>query len=502
MIGHPVIRQRPATWSGRATCLLFVLIMVAQAGGVAAQATPNAFVPADHWSVHAIDRLHAMGLALPGTIRGQRSRSVAESLDVFRHAAAGGHEGARDYLNRFETEFSSESAGALMLSHASVAGGAGVLEGDVAHGIYSTWGEENWTGVRMRADRTTATGRGALLAGLGEYLAAGAVASGGPLRTRIDELYAVARLGTVGLWGGRRIQAYGPGTSGIVMSNVPLDGAGIHVGPLRLPWFLRYLGPVRGDITVALPDANGPVERPWFILTHGTIEPHPRLGFGVTRGGMIGAVDEHVSVVDVLLFLAGDHTDGSEYDNQVAAVDAWFRPPIGSLPLLLYVEWGAEDSAGSWWDVPGIVVGAEAPAVPGLPWLSLLVERTSFEGSNSGNPPWYRHPIGFHEGWSMRDELLGHPLGGHGREWLAQARGNLMKGRLQLMARGFTRTRLSENVYAPERAGRSTGLVLEGDLQLMPGLAVQLSGSTESGSGWRRTAVSGALQLHLPHTNQ
>ena len=467
-----------------------------------AQSRATPFVPADHWSAHAVDHLHALGLAPAGTVRGERSRTVAEVLAALRNAADR-HDVARDYLRRFDAEFGSDSAGPLMLTHASVRGGAGTREGDVAHGTYSTWGEENWTGAVAREDRTTATGRGALLIGLGEYMAAGAVASGGPHRTAVDELYGLARIGNVALWGGRRMQGYGPGTSGMVMSGlVPVDGAGIHVEPFRLPWLFRHLGPVRGDITVALPDANGPVEQPYFILTRGSIEPHPRVGFGVTRGGMIGAVDEHVSVGDVLLFLAGAHTDGSEYDNQVAAVDAWFRPPAGSLPLLLYVEWGAEDSAGSWWDVPGIIAGAELAAVPGLPWLSVVLERTSFEGSNSGNPPWYRHPIGFHDGWSMRGELLGHPLGGHGREWLVQSRANLMDGRLQLMARGFRRTRLAENVYAPERAGRSTGFAAGGDLQLRPGVALQLEGSTESGSGWRRTVMSGALQLYLPHAGR
>lgn len=468
-----------------------------------AQSAASPFVPADHWSVHAADRLHAMGLAPPGTVRGQRSRTVAEVLALLRNAADSGHEGAHAWLRRFQTEFSSDTGSAVVLTHAGIAGGAAALEGDFAHGIYSTWGEENWTGAIARDDRTKAIGRGALLAGLGQYLAAGVVASGGPVRTQLDELYGVARVGKVALWGGRRIQGYGPGTSGMVMSGgVPVDGAGIHVAPIRLPWLLRHLGVVRGDITVALPDANGPVERPYFILTRGSIEPHPRLGFGVTRGGMIGAVDDDVSIVDVLRFLAGDHTDGSEYDNQVAAVDAWFRPPAGSLPLLLYVEWGAEDSAGSWWAVPGIIVGAEVASVPGLPWLSLLVERTSFEGSNSGNPPWYRHEGGYHEGWSVRGELLGHPLGGHGREWLLQGRANLLDGRLQLMTRGFTRTRLAENVYAPDRAGRSTGFAAEGDLQLRPGVALLLEGSTEGGSGWRRTALSGALQLHLPQSHR
>ncbi|MBR9990167.1 MAG: hypothetical protein KFH98_10445, partial [Gemmatimonadetes bacterium] len=101
-------------------------------------------------------------------------------------------------------------------------------------------------------------------------------------------------------------------------------------------------------------------------------------------------------------------------------------------------------------------------------------------------------------GRRTRGELFGHELRGHGRESLLQARGNLMDGRLQLMARGFRRARGAENVYAPERGGRSSGLLAEGDLQLRPGVALRLSGFTESGDGWRSTQLTGALQVYLP----
>jgi hypothetical protein len=467
---------------------------------LAAQSGASPFVPVGHWSVDAVDRLHALGLAPPGTQRGQRSRTVAEVRAVFESVVSGGNDGARGYLRRFADEFRIDDAVPAAVTHASIAAGAGMLEGDVAHGIYATWGEENWTGARPRADRTAATGSGAVLATLGRHLAAGVVASRGALRSRLDELYGTARLGPLSFWGGRRIQGFGPGTGGVVLTgSAPVDGGGVYLPePLLLPWLFRYLGPVRAEFDVAVLDANGPVGRPYFVLTRGSIEPHPRVGAGVTRGGMIGAEGDGRSIGDILFFLVGGQTGGSEYDNQIAAVDAWFRPPTGALPLLLYIEWGSEDSAGAWWDVPGIVAGAEVAAVPGLPWLSVLVERSSFEGSRSGNPPWYRHPIGFHDGWSTRGELLGHPLGGHGQEWLVQARSNLMDGRLQLMTRGFTRTRRAENVYAPDRAGSSTGVLAEGDIQLRSGIAVRFSGSTEGGSGWRRSQFSAALRLHLP----
>ena len=472
--------------------------MLLSASGIAGQSAASPFVPAGHWSAAAVDRLQALGVAPAGTVRGQSSRTVAEVRVALAAGARSGHPAARDYLLRFDEEFGAKSGS--VLTHASVAGGAATRRGDATYGVYTTWGEENWTGVRPREDRTAAAGSAALLAGFGEHIAAGVVAGRGLEYTRLEELYGLAGLGPVAVWAGRRIQGYGPGTGGLVLNGpAPIDGGGVYLAePLRLPWVLRHLGPVRADLTVGVLDRNGPVARPYYVLTRGSIEPHPRLGFGLTRAGMIGVVNEDVSFVDVLVFLVGSHTDGSEFDNQVAAVDAWFRPPAGSLPLLLYIEWGAEDSAGSWWDVPGIVAGAEVAAVPGVPWLSLLAEHATFAASKSGNPPWYRHPIGFHEGWSTRGELLGHPLGGHGREWLLQARANLLEGRLQLTTRGFLRDRSAENVYAPERSGGSSGIAAGGHLQLNDGIIVHVKGSTDGGSGWRTTRLSGSLQLYLP----
>src|SRR5690606_26475972 len=147
----------------------------------------------------------------------------------------------------------------------------------------------------------------------------------------------------------------------------------------------------------------------------------------------IGDVDDNIGMGDLLYFLIGGQTNGREYDNQVVSVDAWYRPPVTELPLLLYVEGGAEDGSGAWWKVLGIVAGVELGALPGVPEVSVLLERASFERSASGNPPWYRHPIGYHDGWSIDDRLLGHPLGGHGQQWLLQARADLADTRLQLI---------------------------------------------------------------------
>lgn len=479
----------------RSRFLVFLLLLHVPSATVRGQ-DAGPFVPAGHWSAAAVDHLHAAGVAPPGTVRGQGSRSVGEVRAILEHAVERGSVLAGAWQRRFEQEFGGAGVPTV---HAAGELGAGTLDGVVAPGVYTTWGEDNWTGVRARPDRTTAVWRGAVLAALGDRLSAGAAASRDPARTRIDELYVSARAGVVGMWAGRRLHRFGPGTSGIVLNGAPpVDGGGVFLTePVRLPWLLRHLGPVRMEVAAGVLDENGPVRRPVFVMTRGSFEPHSRVGLGVTRGGMIGPDAGARGIDDILFFLIGGQTGGSEYDNQVVAVEAWLRPPLGRVPVLLYVEWGAEDTSGAWWDVPGILAGIELADVPGLEGIAVGIERVVFERSGSGNPPWYRHPIGFHEGWTSRSELIGHPLGGHGREWLAHARATLFDANLIMSARAFARVRGVENLFAPERAGSSHGVAADIDMEVRPGIGIRVGGLVEDGADWRTSQLHGALRLYF-----
>jgi len=196
--------------------------------------------------------------------------------------------------------------------------------------------------------------------------------------------------------------------------------------------------------------------------------------------------------------MIGKHAgQGSEVDNQIAAVDAWYRVPINVVPLAVYAEWGSEDSAGAWKDVPGIVVGGEIASVPGLPGLSLGIERVSFAPSCCGNPIWYRH-WRFLDGWAADGRLLGHPLGGHGTEWRLSLRLDSQDARLRLRGDAFARDRGEENVFAPDRAGESRGGVLHVTLRLASRLELMMYGLHERGkSGWRESRVETAGRLLL-----
>lgn len=509
-------------------------------------ATP--LVGQGHWSLDAARRLEGMGLADPGFDPGTATHTLGELQALFEEAVERaerpGLEGLQDlaegYRDRFREEFpglagetgsgaptdapgDSDRAGPGTAAGAgSDAGraeaGPGVVRwigGSVGAGYRRTTGrvlageghrnDAAWTGARPRPDLSRGTGEARLAAGLGTRAAAGvtaAVDDGLGLR----EGHLVAGLGPVTFWAGRRAFRFGAtDRGGLVYAEGPpgdpvfLDGGGISTESFRLPWIFRHLGPVRAEYSVTVVDANGAYEHPWMVSARGRLAPHPRLSFGVNRGAMYGGegnvpLSWHKTLVRALFGVRPGLAHG--YDNQVVSADVRFRPPLGGLPLVLYGEWGAEDSSGGYKDAPAMLGGIEVTAVPGVPELSLGVDATKFSESCCGNPIWYRH-WSFSEGWSEEGRLLGDPLGGHGTEVRMFGRVALLDARLRVGGEVFTREREVENAFAPERAGRSRGGALDADLRIRQRLELSASGHLESGveAEWDRAGFETDLRL-------
>jgi len=266
---------------------------------------------------------------------------------------------------------------------------------------------------------------------------------------------------------------------------------------VHLPGWLGALGPIRAEVFGSRIENNDRIRWPWFAGMRGSIEPHPRLGLGVSRAGMFGGVgNTPVRARDVFYMLIGGHAgEGGELEKQVVAVDVRYRLPVGSVPLALLLEWGFTDSAGAWFDNPAIRAGLELPALPSLPALALGAEWTTFPPQCCGHSTWYRH-WSFREGFTVGGRPLGHPLGGHGTEWLGYTRADLWDARLNLDLRAFLRDRGEYNILAPERAGRSRGgeLALEGAPSR--GRVLFIRGLLEDGrAGWREVALSTGARM-------
>lgn len=492
---------------------LFVLAMIA--GPVvpalaSAQPSPSrfasAYLPAGHWSIDAVRRLDAFGLVRSGFDRGAQTlprRVVAAALEEANRIAAEEAPAflplVRAYLERFSEEYPETVAGVrggvargLRPSDGAALAAYERHRGRMAPGV----GYENdvdWSGP-ISVDDVSGAAAGAEWSAV--FFPHVAVIMN-PIRRgddwRLEGVYVAGVWRALGGWIGRRQIGYGRARGGGIVLNAVtgLDGGGIHLQePVRLPAFLDALGPVTFEAVLARGEENGPVEEPWVLVTRATIEPHPRIAVGLSRAAMFGGEDENgINLRNLAYLMIGKHAGaGSGFDNQVVALDVWYRPPVGALPLALYFEWGIEDSAGAFVDTPGLLVGIEIAAVPGLPMLSLALERASFARSCCGNPIWYRH-WRFHDGWSHGGVPLGHRLGGHGFEWLLAARADLMEARLRLDARGFTRNRGAENLFAPDRAGESTGGSLALAYRMRQRLEALIDLAEESGDGWSESSA-------------
>lgn len=481
---------------GRAAFLSLAVLATGPSILPAQSAAASPFLSQDHW-VHDAVRRAASGASRPAALAARRTLTACEAAGALR-AAADGDGAARDLaglaLARFLEDFPLARPDACGADAFAVSAVAGTVqrEGGLLTGTgYGRDGIPRTPPVPAR-DISSLTAGVRLSAATGPRLAglveAGYLAGG----WRLESAHGVLTLGPVLVWGGRRGVGYGPGEGGglVFGDEARVDGGGLQLGvPLVGPGFLRHLGPVHFETLLARGGPSGQVRNPWLWAARGSVRPHDRLVLGINRGALFGG-EGNVGTTfrDLLYILIGKHAGGgSALENQIVAVDLLYRPPLPLAPEA-YIEWGFEDSAGAWRSVPGVLWGLALGDVPGLTGARVGIERTDFARACCGNPIWYRHMF-LHAGWTEEGRPLGHPLGGHGAEWLAFGSAGFLGERLQVRSSLALRDRRSENLYAPERVGRSQAGRLRAVWQAgrwNAGLEVH----SEAGRGWVETLLS------------
>lgn len=508
------------TWtarSGRAAAAAALLLQLLLRSGpaaaqVAAEGAPPTLpaaspsLPGDHWAVRAATRAKELGLTtryLPAQ-RAVPRAAVGEALREASLAALGRDPElaglARGWYARFTEEFRETAAGTSPTGLLGSAVGAGYERrgGDVEPGAGLF---ERRTGVTYLPLRSTLVASASLAGALTPGLAAVAdprVTDDGLALPRWD---AIAGWGPVALSVGEEAVGYGPAFGGgIVLSGAAtLPRVEVQTSrPVEFPGVLRILGSGAFHTFVTRLDERRHPGNPYLWGMRVVVQPHPRLTFGGSRASIFGgdSVTTPVTAGSVGRMLLGILTE--DFENQVVAAEFRYRLPTESvLPITLYLEWGADDGSGAWWDVPGRVAGAFVPAVPGLPAVAAGFEYASFAPLCCGNPSWYTH-AGQPGGWVAKGAILGHPLGGEGREFLLYGQADLLDARLRLDARAFRRERgrkgydlflRAGNLFAPERAGWSSGGAVEGLWRANRRTEVRAVLFREVGSGWRTHAL-------------
>ena len=442
----------------------------------------SAFLPPDHWAVAAARRASVAGLVPlelgwpdASLTRLDIARILRSAVDSERHATPARAAVAVQHWERFAAEFPAtvsllddEGQHFRLRGEGAMAAAYQSQSNEFVPG-FAEWIQHGGTGPIPLAGRTGVAGELSWAASPASFLAL-------ELSPRYDreawtrsEGYAVLQYRSAGIWLGRRSLRYGPGESGglILNADAAFTGGGIRVAPTRLPWLLRHLGVVRFEGFLSEIDSSFAVKDPWVMVNHASLSPHPRLLLGLTHGAIFGGsgrppFNARNFIAMVTLGRAVKGSADAEFENQLVSGEIRWRPPAGSLPLELHLEWGAEDNQGAWYQVPATQFGARLAAVPGIPSLSVGVERTEFEppspesGERGFHSNWYRHHI-YEAGWTVDQVLLGHPLGGNGVEWLAWGRADLADARLRLEARAYMRERERYNIYSPDLKGFGNG---------------------------------------------
>ena len=310
----------------------------------------------------------------------------------------------------------------------------------------------------------------------------------------------VAAVGAVGVWAGRRTIGYSAGQSnGLVLDAATIDGGGFFLTRPLKAW---VLGPARLEAQLSKVDnvlnfneSEFSIE-PWFLSGRISIEPDPHFRFGFNRGLMFGGEGNYpITFSRVFNNLIGFSTANNEnaFANQIASADGRLRLPGVRVPVTIYAEWATDDLSGGWWAQPGLLVGAEVSALPRRD-ISLGLERTEFRRETTDHAIWYQNPW-FRGGWTDGGTALGHPLGGYGKEWRAYSAGGIPTRGVSGELAVYRRQRSSDNIFAPEREGRSVGIAGNLDARLSPNVRLIAGGELEDGDDWTATRARAGVRV-------
>ncbi|HEX6557997.1 MAG TPA: hypothetical protein VF021_01000, partial [Longimicrobiales bacterium] len=126
-------------------------------------------------------------------------------------------------------------------------------------------------------------------------------------------------------------------------------------------------------------------------------------------------------------------------------------------------------------------------------------ERTEFTPSRGANSIWYQNPW-MRGGWADAGHVLGHALGGHGVEWRGFAQGGWPARGVSGEIAGYARKRGRQNLFAPQRQGRSVGGMLSADARVAAPMYIELQADLEHGTGgssWTTSTARAGLRVRF-----
>lgn len=505
------------SWAGLALGLLITLAPARPLDLMAQEVIPGgretrvtADLSPNHWAAGALRRAEGLGLLsrpLPphGSLSLEHVREgLAEAREMGAERGGGVARMTEGWYSRFQREFGGLAVGYDPAIPVSVIGARVAAEGwvgnDLAAPGYGEVGDVR-TGALPVEDPSGIAVVGDVTGSFGDWAGYQAELSLGTDALKVRRAEVAAGVGNWKASVGRQpVRFAGSRATGMVMSgSTPINRLQVRTArPAELPGFLEILGPVSLQLFAgALWNDERHEREPYLWGGSFSIQPFPRIRLAAHRAAMFGGrgYDEPVTVRTFVDMLLG-RVKNLGFENQIVSVEGWFRLPTEELvPLTAYFEWGAEDAAGAWWDVPGRVFGLETPAVPGLEALSVGAAYTQMPEHCCGNPPWYRHGA-FEGNWASGDLPLGLPLGGEGWEWRAYGGWDRLDAGYRIEADLIHRKRDGQNLYFPGR-DESSGIEVRASWWERPGVEVVGEARLERGSEWTEQWLGLSANLYF-----
>jgi hypothetical protein len=200
-----------------------------------------------------------------------------------------------------------------------------------------------------------------------------------------------------------------------------------RISPIVLPWFFRWLGPMKIDAFYGKLSGNAFPPRP---LIHGekiSFKPTRDLELGFTRTAEMGGAGRALTLGAVWhSYLGVDRSSALQPNNEnpgkrTGGLDASWRPPYISNWLTLNLDMIADDDPSPLANPPrsGYDMGFYMPRVPKVPKLDLRFEAINTDLSVRGHFIYF--DSFYHDLYTNKGNLIGSWVGREGMGFLAQS---------------------------------------------------------------------------------
>ncbi len=207
--------------------------------------------------------------------------------------------------------------------------------------------------------------------------------------------------------------------------------------PILLPWIFSVLGPLQFDTFAAKLEAERDVPSPALMGVRVNLKPHPALELGASRAAILGGEKVSLTFKDFWKTLLGVEETLPSYTLLT------FDARLVTEYFQLYGEAGMEDVHG--------FVQTDLAYIAGLliPYVARYFD-ARIEWADLSAKDWYRSPS-FTSGYTYRGRLIGHPVGGGGRELFGEIGAGIRGSKFRAFGAYQTREGRGSNVDVLER---------------------------------------------------